>query len=163
MKAFPLETLLRTREHRERRALQAVNEQRLVLNESQRQANEVQARLDVIINEEKRLDDWLAGGASLGDCDGTKFTHIDERRALLRERAAAVSEELRVANDLVDVERRKLAECLAGYRRARAKKDSAEVQRERWQTREKSLGDRRDENAADEYTLSRYWSTERAQ
>jgi len=163
MKAFPLETLLRTREHRERRALHAVNEQRLLLAEAQRQLDAVQARLDVILNEEKRLDDWLSGGASLGDCDVTKFTNIDERRALLRERAAAVNEELRAASDHVDAERRKLAECLAGYRRARAKKDSADVQRERWQAREKSLSDRRDEHAADEYTLSRYLSTERTQ
>jgi len=163
MKVFPLETLLRTREHREQRALQAVNDQRLVLTEAQHQMDAVQARLDVIVNEEQRLDSWLADGASISTCDVTKLTNIDERRALLRERAAAVNEELRVAREHVEQERRKLAECLSGYRRARAKKDSAEVQRERWQTREKALSDRRDEQAADEYTLSRYFSTERTQ
>jgi hypothetical protein len=163
VKQFPLETLLRTREHRERRALQLVNEQRLALTEAQRQMDAVQARLDVILNEEKRLDDWLAGGPTLGDCGVTKFTSIDARRGLLRERAVVVNQELRVASERVDQERRKLAECLTGYRRARAKKDSAEVQRERWQTREKSLAERRDEHLADEYTLSRYLSTERTQ
>jgi len=162
MKAFPLQTLLRTREHRELRALQAVNEQRLALGEAEQKMDAVQARLDVVLNEERRLDDWLAGGPSLGPCEVSRFTNIDERRALLRERAAAINEELRVARENVEAERHRLAERLTDYRRARAKKDSAELQRGRWQAREQSLNERRDEHAADEYTLSRYLLTERA-
>jgi hypothetical protein len=162
MKAFPLQTLLRTREHREHRAMQVVNDQRIVLARAMRDMDAVQARLDIITNEEARLEQWLAEGPSLGDCGVNKFTGIDERRGLLRERAAAVNEELCKARERVEQERHKLAECITAYRRARAKKDSAEVQRDRWRTREKSLDERRDEHATDEYTLSRYLLTERS-
>src|SRR5689334_8958718 len=122
MKQFPLETPLRPREHRERRPLQPVNEQPLVPTEAQRQMDAVQAGLDAIVIEEELLYAALAGGATLGDCDVTKFKSIDARRALLRGRAAVVNQELCAAGERVDQERRKLAECLTGYRRAGAKK-----------------------------------------
>lgn len=161
MKPFPLETLLRTREHRERRAMQAVVEQRAALAVCVREMEAIRARLVVITSEEARLADGLAAGPRHGEYDITRLTSIDDRRALLREQSAAVQAELRAASDKVDEERRKLADCLYGYRRARAKKDSASVQRDRWQTRQKSLDDRRDEHAAEEYTSSRYVLTER--
>lgn len=162
MKTFPLETLLRTREHRERRALQEVSEQRIVLGQAVAAMNAVQSRFDELVREDVRLASRLAEGASLAECGVDTFTTIDKRRALVRERAAAVNEELRAASARVDEERRKLADRLLGYRRARAKKDSADLQRDRWQAHEKMLNDRRDEHAADEYNLSRYFSTERS-
>ena len=162
MKPFPLQTLLRTREHREQRALQEVMELRFALAARMQEAAAVQARLDVVTAEEQRLENWLVEQTTQPGCPVKAFTGIDDRRGLLREQNAAITEELQAANAKVDEARLALAEGIRTYRRARAKKDSAAVQRQHWERREKSLDDRRDENAAEEYTLSRYFLTERS-
>jgi hypothetical protein len=154
MKPFPLGTLLRVREHREQRALQVVNEDKAKLGAALSAMQAVRARLAAIEQEERNLAERLT--STKGQCVATALASIDARRGLLRDKRAATLAELEQANQVVEQARRALAKSIHAYRQARAMKDSAVVQRDRWEVQERHLSERRDETVAEDYVASRY-------
>jgi hypothetical protein len=154
VKPFPLGTLLRVREHREQRALQVVNEDKARLGAALAAMQAVRARLGAIEQEERNLTERLT--SNKGQCGATALAGIDARRALLRDKKAATLEELARANEVVEQARRALAKSIHAYRQMRAMKDSAVVQRDRWEVQERHLSERRDEIVAEDYVASRY-------
>jgi hypothetical protein len=162
VKSFPLQTLLKVREHREKRALQVVAEQKAQLESRLREMQAVSAKLDALRAEQAALATRLLGSGGNG-LSVAGLANIDARRALLRDQAVAVSEELEVARRAVERARASFSESVRAYRQLRAKKDSTLVQRDAWLAREQQQADQRDELLAEDLIMSRYVRTERPQ
>jgi putative cell wall-binding protein len=154
MKPFPLEKLLRVREHREQLALQLVNEHKAALGARLAEVQAVRDKLTAVENEERMLIERMATSKAVTNSVG--LAGIDARRALLRDKKVVINEELKEAQDALEEARQTLARSIHAYRQARAMKDSAVVQRDRWHVQEQQISERRDETAAEELTASQY-------
>jgi hypothetical protein len=159
VKAFPLETLLKVREHREKRALQVVTDNKAQLTARLNEMQAVNARLTANRDQQNTLALRLSSGG--GGLSVAELSNIDERRGLLRDQAVKISEELEQARKTVERAREVFAQSVHAYRQMRAKKDSTLVQRDKWDAREQHQADQRDEAAAEDLIMSRYIRTER--
>lgn len=160
MKKFPLEALLRTREHRERMALQVVAARRRDLAARVDEVAAIDSRIADVNREDALLTQRVAEGIALHELGAASLTTIETRRALLRDVLTVLNAHREKAELAVQQARNILSETIRDYRRALARRDSAVEQRQRWQAGEVRLADRRDESATEEHIMSRYQTLE---
>lgn len=155
MKRYPLETLLRLREHRTESARQALQEKQRQTQACRDACARIHDEIETIARERShqraRMVDPPPAGIPWPQALEQRERHIEH----LAELAVAAQGRLRQAQAALRQAEQAQDEARAAYFRARARQEALEKRRELWRREARGLEHRREEAAAEDLLLGR--------
>ncbi len=152
---FPLNTLIRLREHRTEAARQVLLQKQALTQQCREQCVRIEGELDGLrrdrVQQRAQLMAPPPPGIPWTSALEQRERHIDH----LAELAAAAQGRLKQAQQALTQAEKAQDEARAAYFRARARQEALEKRRDHWQREQRALQVRREENAAEELMQGR--------
>lgn len=156
MKRYPLQTLIKLREHRTEAARQRVLERQREAQACRDACTRVQAEITGLGNERRsqraRLLDPPPPGVPWPNALAQREAHIE----LLGERAEAARQRLAKAQEALRAAEAAVAEARTEFFRAKARLDALEKRRDVWRGEQSVLEARQEEGAAEDLLQARH-------
>lgn len=152
---FPLNTLIRLREHRTEAARQALLEKQAQTQRCREQCTRVEGELDGLRRDRAQQRAQLLAPPPPGIPWPAALEQRERHIEHLADLAVAAQSRLKQAQQALLQAEKAQEEARAAYFRARARLEALETRRDHWQREQRSLQLRRDEGAAEDLMQGR--------